>query len=307
MQNIKKIKQKINTFSKKPEEILVKMLYLLSPIFTDKMYLKMLFPLKVGYKLDLKNPKTFNAKLQWLKLFYRNPEIPTLVDKYEFKTYISNIFGKQYVVENYGVWDSFEEIDFNNLPDKFVLKTTHDQGGVVICNDKSTFNLVEARKKLNKHLKRKFFYLFREWPYKYVKPRIIAEKILITEKFEELVDYKFYCFNGEVKILFIAEGRQREESIFDFYDLNFNRLDIEREGHRRSRVGHVKPDNFEIMVKLAAKISSDFPHVRVDFYNINGSVYFGECTFFTGGGFKPFFPEKWDYILGNYLKLPNKQ
>src|SRR5690606_148439 len=199
-----------------------------SPIFSDEFYLKRLFPLMVGYKLNLQDPKTYNEKLQWLKLYYRDPLLPCLVDKYEYKKYVKELVGERYVVKNLGVWDNFEEINFDKLPTQFVLKTTHDQGGVVICKDKSTFDIINARRKLKRHFNLNLYYLYREWPYKYIKPRIIAEEYLIDESGDDLKDYKLYCFNGEPKVMYISSGRQTNTTYLDFFDMDFNYLNIRR-------------------------------------------------------------------------------
>src|SRR5690554_3787274 len=212
-------------FFKVQKHILIKFLYIISPLVSDRKYLKLLFPLRTGYKLNLKNPRTYNEKLQWLKLNYRNDLYPKLVDKYEFKEYARKIVGDKYIIKTYGVWDSFEEIDFDILPKQFVLKTTHDQGGVVVCRDKSKLDINKVREKINKHLgRRSLYYLMREWPYKYVKPRIIAEELLVEKDELGLKDYKFYCFHGVPKIFYISYGRQGKETFLDYYDISFNKL-----------------------------------------------------------------------------------
>lgn len=290
-----------------PKLLLVEILYLLSPLMKDKLYIKLLFPLSTGYQLDLKNPQTYNEKLQWLKLYYRNPLYPKLVDKYEYKKYVSEKIGKEYVIKNYGVWNSFEEIDFSELPNQFVLKTTHDQGGVVVCRDKDKFNFNKAREKLNNHLNhRNLFYFMREWPYKKVVPRIIAEEYLVDESGIELKDYKFYCFNGEPKVMYIAHGRQSNVHYLDYFDMDFVHLDINRRGYVQSNKRFKRPENWELMVQLSKKLSSGHPHVRIDFYNVYGKLYLGEFTLFQGGGMMPFYPIKWDYEFGSYLDLPHK-
>src|SRR5699024_3177599 len=275
-----------------------------SPLFGDEIYIKMLFRFRAGYKLDFKNPQTFNEKLQWLKVYYRNPLLTQLVDKYEVKGYVKSLIGEKYIIPTLGVWDSFDEINFDQVTNKFVLKTTHDQGGVVICTDKATFNYKKAEAKLKKHLKRNFFLKYREWPYKKVKPRIIAEAFIGNGEDLDLKDYKFYCFNGKAKILFIASGRSSEQTKFDFYDIDFNHLNIQRPNTINSKEGNEIPKGYSTMVVLAEKLSGNLPHVRIDFYNMNGIIYFGEFTFFTGSGMKPFYPKKWDQILGTYIELP---
>lgn len=296
--------RKLKTFIKTPKILIIKILYIFSPWMGDRIYLKLLFPLKVGYWLNLKDPKTFNQKLQWLKLNYRRPEFTTMVDKYEVKQYVKGLIGEEYIIENYGVWNSFSSIDFDRLPSKFVLKTTHDQGGVIICRDKALFDFNSAEAKLKKHLKRKHYYLSREWPYKAVKPRIIAEKYIAAYENEyEVSDYKFFCFDGVPKLLYIASERQNKHVKFDFFDMNFNYLDI-KQSYEQSGKYITKPEGFQHMVDLAKILSSGYPHIRVDFYNIRGKIFFGELTLFHHGGLVPFFPMKWDYRLGDWLHLP---
>ena len=417
-------------------------------LMDDERYLKKLYKMLMGKSLNLDNPQTFNEKLQWLKLHDRKPEYTTMVDKYEAKKYVASIIGDQYIIPTLGIWDKFEDIDFGKLPNQFVLKCTHDSGGLVICKDKNTLDLSVAKKKINQSLNRNYYYAWREWPYKNVKPRIIAEKymedhstselrdykffcfggmakcykvdfdrfvehranyfsadgelmkigeeicppdfnkeipvpknlekmkefaeklsatqpflradfydvdghvyfgeltfypasgfgkfiydgndellgswIKLPEKSEVggyyliykeclcvlniknnkvLNDYKFFCFNGNVKCLYISDSIHHK---IQFYDDKFNKLDIQRYDYTQFEVMPKKPINFEKMKQLAQQLSKDIPHVRVDFYEINGNIYFGELTFFTGSGFIPFKERKWDEILGNWLILPEK-
>jgi len=275
--------------------------------WSDEKYLKYKFKLVFGKELNLKNPQTFSEKLQWLKIYDRKPIYTTMVDKYEAKKYVADIIGKEYIIPTLGVWNKFEDIDFDKLPSQFVLKCTHDSGGLVICRDKSKFDYKFAKKKINKSLKRNYFWQGREWPYKNVKPRIIAEKYMIDNKTQELRDYKFFCFNGEPKMLFIASDRQnpKEETKFDFYDIDFNHLPFIN-GHPNSNKHIDKPETFDEMVRLAAILSKDIPHVRVDFYEIAGKLYFGELTFSHWSGFMPFQPPEWDKIIGDWLILPSE-
>ncbi|MBE7016410.1 MAG: glycosyl transferase [Ruminococcaceae bacterium] len=254
---------------------------------------------------NLKNPKTFNEKLQWLKLHERNPEYTKMVDKYEVKKYLAERVGEEYVVPNLGVWDKFEDIDFDSLPDQFVLKCTHDCGGLVIVKDKSKLDIEAARKKINTSLKRNYFWEGREWPYKNVKPRIIAEKYLEDSRTGELPDYKFFCFDGKANVLFIATERSRQntETKFDFYDAEFNHLPFTN-GHPNADVPPLKPEKFEEMKTLAEKVSKGIPLLRVDFYEVNGKVYFGELTFSHWSGMIPFNPDEWDHKLGDMIVLP---
>jgi hypothetical protein len=256
----------------------------------------------MGHFPNLENPQTYNEKLQWLKLNDIHEEYTQLVDKYEAKEYVRNILGDDFIIPTLGVWNSFDEIDFDKLPDKFVLKTTHDSGGVVICSDKSKFDKQKARKKLEKSLKHNFFYEHREYPYKNVKPRIIAEQFMVDESGTELKDYKFYCFNGESKMLLIATDRSTEVK-FDFFDSQFNHLPFKK-GHPNSSKKIVKPEGYEEMKRVADKLCAGFRHVRVDLYNINGKIYFGELTFFPAAGNVPFEPAAWDKTIGDWLELP---
>ena len=298
----------IDLVIKKPKAVPIKALHNLSPLLSTKLYLELLFPLKVGYKLNLENPQSYNEKLQWLKLYYRDPILPKLVDKYEYKIFVQENLGAKYVVENYGVWNSFDAIDFNSLPNQFVLKTTHDQGGVIICKDKASFNYDAARKKMNKHLNTNLFYLMREWPYKQVSPRILAEELLIDPFKNDLLDYKFYCFNGEPKFMYISMGRHDGSGTsFTFYDMDFQFLDVRRPGFEVARDLIEKPDSWEEMIRLSRILSAGQPHVRIDFYSINNRIKTGEFTLFQGGGMMPFIPSKWDFEFGKYLELPTIQ
>lgn len=273
----------------------------------DRRYLEKLYRATFGKELNLENPQTFNEKLQWLKLYDRKPIYTTMVDKYAAKEYVADKIGGEYIIPTLGVWDKFDDIDFGALPDQFVLKCTHDSGGLAICKDKKTFDIEAARKKINRCLKRNYYYTFREWPYKDVKPRIIAEKYMVDESGYELKDYKIFCFDGQPKIMFIATDRANpeEETKFDFFDMEFNHLPFQN-GHPNAKRAIMQPKGFEKMKELAAKLSAGIPQVRVDFYDIDGKVYFGELTFSHWSGFVPFDPEEWDYKLGSWIELPIK-
>ena len=256
---------------------------------------------------NLKNPQTFNEKLQWLKLYDRKPLYTTLVDKYAVKKWVADKMGQEHIIPTLGVWEKAEDIDFDKLPSQFVLKVNHDSGGIVICKDKSKLDKKAAITKLSKALKNNGYWYCREWPYKNVKPCIIAEKYMEDTKTKELRDYKFFCFNGIPKMLFIASDRQnsKEETKFDFYDMEFNHLSFTN-GHPNSNKHIDKPSSFNEMVKLATILSKDIPHVRVDFYEIDGKIYFGELTLYHWSGLKPFNPKEWDKKIGDWLKLPLK-
>lgn len=259
----------------------------------------------MGRWIDWDNPETFNDKLQWMKLYNRRPEYTMMVDKYAVKEYVKNKIGEQYVVPNLFVWDRPEDIDFDMLPDKFVIKTTHDGGsrGCVICKDKQKLNRKETLSRLKKSMKNNLFYKYREWPYKNVKKRIIAEKFLENEDSSTLNDYKLYCFNGLVKCVCISNNRFLGDTEFDYFDDNFNRLPFSQ-GGPNSKKEIIKPQTFDEMKAIAEKLSSGIPHVRVDLYEVKGHIYFGELTFFDSSGFKEFTPEEWDYKLGSWIELP---
>lgn len=274
---------------------------IVASFFSDKLYLKIKYRLIMRKKLNLKNPQTFNEKLQWLKLYDRNPEYTKMVDKYEVRKYIAETVGEEYLIPLLGVWDKFEDIDFDVLPDQFVLKCTHDSGGLVICKDKLKLDFDVAKKKIKKSLKRNYFWQSREWPYKNVNPKIIAEEYMVDESGTELKDYKIFCFNGEPKFLFVATDRPYDTR-FDFFDMEFNHLPF-LNGHLNADRELNRPDGLEKMIEIAKKLSKNMKQVRIDFYDINGKVYFGEITFFHWSGMVPFEPEEWDYKLGEHIKL----
>lgn len=271
----------------------------------DKLYLSILFRHRLGYSMDWDNPKTFNQKLQWLKLNDRRPEYTRMVDKYEAKKYVADIIGDEYIIPTIGVWNSVDEIDFDALPQQFVLKCTHDSGGIVVCKDKLHLDIAEAKKKLRKGLKTNFYWQSCEYPYRGVKPRIIGEEYM-EDISGELRDYKFFCFDGEPKFMFVATDRMKaDDTKFDFFDMDYNHLPFTN-GHPNAAIPPKKPETFEQMKLLAAKLSQGIPHVRVDFYDVEGHVYFGEMTFFHWSGMTPFEPEEWDYKFGEWITLPSQ-
>ena len=280
-----------------------RVLKLFSRIFPDKLFLKIKYYLVFKKRLNLKNPQTFNEKLQWLKLNNRKDIYTTMVDKYEVKKYVSNIIGSEYIIPTLGVYSNFDEIDFDKLPNQFVIKCTHDSCGLIIVKNKNEMDITNTRKKITRCLKANYYYSGREWPYKNVKPRIIIEPYLEDFKYKELRDYKFFAFSGKVELMFIATNRQGNgDTYFDFFDKKFNHLDIIN-GHKMNPITPEKPENFKKMIELAEKLSKDLVHVRVDFYEVNGKIFFGELTFYHWSGFVPFEPENWDKKLGSYIKL----
>ncbi len=275
-----------------------------SLIKNDELYLKLRWWANMDYPLNLDNPRTFNEKIQWLKLHNHKSEYTMMVDKVEAKKYVANIIGEEYIIPTLAVYNTADEIDFEKLPDQFVLKCTHDSADIVICRDKSRLDFEEARRKMAVGLKRNYYWKSREWPYKNVKPRIIAEKYMSSDG-DELIDYKWFCFEGEPQYMFIATDRfnKSEDTKFDFYDMNFQHLPFTN-GHPNAKRTIEKPLSFETMKALAGRLSEGMPHVRVDFYDINGHVYFGEMTFSHWSGMVPFVPRKWDFVFGEQIKLP---
>lgn len=272
-------------------------------IISDSVYLKIKYKLMVGKKLDLKHPKSFNEKLQWLKLYDRNPIYTQMVDKYEVRKYIKEKIGEEYLIPLLGVYESFEEIDFDSLPNQFVLKPNHTSGNVYICKDKSNINYKNLKKEVNGWLKREYYWIHREWPYKNIKPRIICESYMVDESGTGLKDYKFMCFNGVAKCLFVGLNRNSPTGLnIDFYDMEWNQMPFERH-YPRSGQNIPMPKTFVRMVELAGELSGNIPFVRVDFYEVNGQLYFGELTFYPGSGYEEFTPESYDYLLGSWLEL----
>ena len=273
-------------------------------LFSDRFCVKVLYRLHFGKRLDLNNPKSFNEKLNWLKVYYHNPLCTKLADKYEVKEYVRSLIGDEHIVKNYGVWDSFDEIDFDSLPDQFVIKATHDSGGVIICRDKKSFDWRSAKKKIDKVFKRNFYYISWEWPDKNIKPRVIIDEFLDDGRKGELQDYKFWCFNGEPKYMYITN--KGSEIYENFYDMNFTPVDINH-GFPRYKPEYPKPQCFDEMKEYASKLSKDIPFVRVDFFVVKNHVFFGEFTFFDWGGEQPFANKNTDIELGHYIELPIRQ
>ena len=275
----------------------------------DKWYIKICYRAHIGKRLNLDNPQTFNEKLQWLKLYNRKPEYSLLVDKYEVKKYVADKVGEEYVIPTLGVWKTFDEIDFDKLPEQFVLKCTHDSGGLIICRDKSQLDLIKAKEKITKSLKRNYYLTEREWFYKNVEPRIIAEQYMEDESSRELEDdkkilnvYKIFCFSGEPKLFQVIQNDKSEFETIDYFDTAWNKLKL-RQNFPNSETPLPKPERLDEMVEVASKLSREIAFVRVDLYEINKKVYFSEMTFFSDAGFAKFEPEEWDEKLGGWLEL----
>lgn len=265
----------------------------------DKIYLKWKYKLNMNKKLDLENPKTFNEKLQWLKLYDRKNEYTKMVDKHLVRNYVEEKIGNEYLIPLLGVYESFKDIDFDSLPNQFVIKPNHTSGDVYICKDKNKINYSKLEKMIQKWLKRKYYYYHREWPYKNVKPKIVIEKYMG----DNINDYKFMCFNGEVKCSFVCSDRNSNNGLHvTFFDKDFKKMPFERH-YPSSKEDIKKPFNYEKMIELAEIFSKEIPFVRVDFYEIDNKIYFGELTFYPGSGYEEFTPEEYDKILGDWIPI----
>lgn len=272
----------------------------------DDVYLTRKFKAIMGYDLDLDSPKTFNEKIQWLKIHDQNPRYTKMVDKYDAKEYVGSVIGEEHIVETYGVWDRFDDIDFGSLPSSFVLKCTHDSGGLVICKDKDVLDINSAKEKIERCLKRNYYFYTREWPYKDVKPRIIAEKYIEMENGGGLIDYKFFCFNYEPKLLYISRGLDHHPTAqISFYGMDGTEMPYHRKDYKPYH-NALLPSNFSEMKEISHKLAQDIgcPFVRIDLYSICNRVYFSEITFSPCSGMVPFEPAAADRDIGDLLILP---
>lgn len=270
----------------------------------DKLYLSIKFRINVGYWMNWKNPQTFDEKLQWLKIYYKRDDYTQLVDKIRVKDFVRSKIGENYVIPTLKIYENANDIDFTKLPNNFVLKCTHDSGGIIVCTDKTKLNEIEAKKKLNRYLNRSYVRQNREYPYKKVPHKIIAEPYLVDPEYGELRDFKIYCFDGIPKYILVASGRQKGQKRFDYFDLEWNHLPVYDEGCPNADITPTKPINLDDMISIAKVLSAGMPHVRVDLYNIHGLIYFGELTFFDGSGVTLYVPREYDRIFGSYLNLP---
>ncbi len=287
------------------------LMYKVASLIPDKVFLSLKYRKNFGRFPDWKNPKTFCEKINWLKLYDRNPLYTRMVDKYEAKEYVANIIGRQYIIPTLGVWDSPDDIDFDSLPNQFVLKATHDSGRVVICTDKSKFDRAKAVDEMRVSLKRDFYAVTREWPYKNVKRRIIAEAYIAPHETgapKDLPDYKFFCFNGEPKYCQVIRDRSTEETI-DFYDTDWVHQEFVglNPVARNGLTPVARPGHLDDMIAVCRKLAKDVPFVRVDLYEVDGNEYFGELTFYPNSGMGVFTPEEWSERLGELIKLPTSR
>ena len=274
--------------------------------FPDKLYLSVMYRLYFGKGLNWEHPVTFNEKLQWLKLYNRKPEYTIMVDKVKAKEYVASVIGEQYIIPTLGVWSSPDEIDFGRLPDRFVLKCNHNSGkGMCICRDKSKLDISMVKRNLRKGLKQDMFLHGREWPYKNVPRKILAEKYMVDESGWELKDYKVFCMNGEPEIIEVDWDRFIRHKR-NLYDKNWNLLDLQIQYPSDKNVKIARPEKLDEMLNLSRKLATGIPHVRVDFYCIGNRLYWGELTFFHESGYGSFIPEEWNIRLGKLIALPPK-
>lgn len=274
----------------------------------DRVHLAILFRIQIGNRLNLRDPKTFNEKVQWLKLNDRNPLYTTLVDKVAVKQWVSERIGDEYVTKTYQEWSNASDILIDSLPKRFVLKTNHDSGGVVICLDKEIFDLAAAKRFLSKQLESNYFWICREWPYKKVPPKVFAEEYVEADSSigAGTIDYKFYCFNGEPRFLYLSCGLDDHSTArISFLNLDWSKAEFMRADYQPFNSLPPKPDCFDQMKDLARVLAKDIPFVRVDFFIANGKPRFSEMTFSPCGGFMPFEPKEWDEKIGDMLDLPS--
>lgn len=274
----------------------------------DKLFLSWMFRIKMGYKLNWKNPRTLNEKLQWLKFYNKNPQYTEMVDKYGVREYVKRTIGEEYLIPLLGVWDKFDDIDFDKLPKEFVLKCTHDSGGLVICRNKDELDKDAAREKIGKSLARNYYYRWREWPYRNIRPRIIAEQFMEDDLLGGLPDYKFFCFDGRVDCVMVCVDRHLHDVKFYFFDRDWKFLKPNIEVQDLPDDFTIpKPDGIDKMFDIAATLSKGLPFSRIDLYCVSGKIYFGEITFFPDSGYDTTFLKEADLKWGDMITLPLKR
>jgi hypothetical protein len=271
----------------------------------DSIYLRIIFFTETKQKLDLKNPKTYNEKIQWLKLYNRRMEYISYCDKYDVRTIIQKILGEKYLIELIDVWDNVSDINWHALPDKFVLKCTHGSSSNIICKNKKSLDIYATEKKLRKWMKYNWYWFGREWPYKNVKPRIICEELLETYDGMTPIDYKFMCFNGEPKLIQVHRNRFKRSYTKTYYDRDWNKTNI-IQGVPNSKFVEKKPSCFDEMIEISKKLSKDIPYIRVDLFEHKEAVYFGELTLYPTSGFENFSDVNHDILLGSWIDLGDK-
>ena len=268
----------------------------------DKAFLKIQYRAATGKKLNLKDPKSYNEKMQWIKLYDHNPLYTILADKLAVREYVKEKVGEEYLIPLLGHWNLVNDIEYDKLGNQFVLKTNHDSGGIVICSNITSFDKVAAEKKLNEHMKQNHFYMSREWAYKDVKPCIIAEKYMIDDEANDLRDYKFFCFNGEPKAVQVDFDRFINHRR-NIYDMDWNLLDVTIKCPNDKNAKIDCPSNFDEMVQIARKLSAGLPEARIDLYSVNGKTYFGSITLYHGNGYEEFTPDSFGDVMGSWIDL----
>jgi len=288
-------REKIMTFVKKSLRFL-----------PDKAYIKLYYRLRVGRKLNVRNPETLNEKLQWLKFNYRFPLQSIVSDKLLVRDYVKEKIGEKYLIPLLGSWKEYSDIDFSALPNQFVLKCNHDSGGLVVCTDKEKLNHEEAKRKIEKSLKSNFFYIGREYQYRNIKPMIICEKF-ISDNGKVPMDYKIYCFNGKPDVILVCRDRfskNTHRASYLFFDQKWNFQPLDKGDENLQDVDIPKPENLDEMIEIAKKLSEDFMFARIDLYNIKGKIYFGEITLSPNSGFDPDIKYETDLMFGKKLEIP---
>ena len=301
---MKNFLNKVKRWIKHPEHVAIRITHASVRLLPDVWFLKAIFRLKLGYRLNIEHPKTFNEKLQWLKLNNRNKDYVNWVDKYEVKAYVSSVLGSEYIIPTLGIYNSFDEINFADLPDKFVIKTTHHSGGVIVCQSKEKLDFSKAKQVIESKLRSNLYYHGLEWPYKYVKPRVIVEQLLESED-GDLNDYKFFCFGGKVHCFKIDFDRFTNHKA-NYYSrdgqlLPFGEVVCPPDFNRKLKF----PEKLNEMIECAERLAKGIPFVRIDFYSANRRIYLGEITFYPASGLGPFIPDSWDEKLGNLIDLNN--
>lgn len=288
-------REKIMTFIKKSLSFL-----------PDRSYVKLYYRLRVGRKLNTNNPETLNEKLQWLKFNYRFTLQSIVSDKLLVRDYVKKKIGEEYLIPLLGSWEKYDDINFSLLPEKFVLKCNHDSGGLVICTDKAKMSRSEERKKIEKSLKNNFFYIGREYQYRNIKPMIICEEF-ISDNGKVPMDYKIYCFNGVPDVILVCRDRfskNTHRASYLFFDQEWNFQPLNKGDEDLEKIYIPKPKSLEKMIEIARKLSEDFIFARIDLYNINGKIYFGEITLSPNSGFNPDIKYETDLMFGQKLKIP---
>jgi hypothetical protein len=270
----------------------------------DRKFLKVLYKIRTGQILDLDNPLSFNEKLQWLKLYDRKSRYTLMVDKYEVRKYVKETIGEECLMPLLGVYDSYDEIDFDSLPNKFVLKASHASGNVFICKDKAEIDHAALRNTTNAWVNRNYYWLNREWPYKNVKPRLVIEEYISDKSGKALKDYKIFCFSGEPRVIQVNSEKEKDIFFINHFNLEWGEIELPRIKSKKNPLTPAKPKNLGRMLEICRLLSKDIPFLRVDLYETEKGIFFGETTFYPMAGFLDFADPEDDYLLGSWMELP---